>query len=223
MKKFYIFLLLLIYQYSFAQSSGPPSSNKLFTLNLQQSNGLHKALNDWYENFSFSNKTKLTAIADNSDNGRLLYGTSLSVNPMGYIGNANYGYVKNMYKFDHTDWNIHFLTNITEKFAVTWGFGTGANSQKMTVSPSQRLGLIHIFGVDENKHPVFGTNELSYFTLSAHHTFGGGLSEQGCTDDYNRLYNCRTAMSVVDTPLMNRPAFNAQMVNLKYTWIADFF
>lgn len=223
MKKFFLFLLFSLCKFTFAQNINTNSSIDAINLNLQQGNSLHKSLSDWLENFSFSQKTKLTAISDNSENGRLLFGTSMSVNPMSYTGNANYGYVKNMYKFDHTDWNMHFLTHITEKFAITWGFGTGANSQKMTVSPSQRIGLVHIFGVDEYRHPIFGTNELSYFTLSAHHTFGGGLSESACTDDYSRQYNCRTAMSVVDTPLMNRPAFNAQMVNLKYTWIADFF
>ena len=145
-----------------------------------------------------------------------------TVNPTGYDG-GDYSYVRSMYQFYYTDWNVNFLTRINETIALTWGFGSGVSSQKMTVSPSVKLGFVYVFGITENRHPVYGTEVVSFFTLGASRTFGGSLSERSCTDDRARVYNCRTALSVVDTPLFYQDVYNRTLVTLRYTLSTDFF
>jgi hypothetical protein len=96
------------------------------------------------------------------------------------------------YSPDWYDTRISWLTQISPSFGVIWGFSTGENAQKYTISPGMRLGFMYQTTPSKN----------SQLTFTASTTIGGELSEKTCTADYGQIggvqvVNCRLAATTL--------------------------
>lgn len=168
-------------------------------------------------------KTNLIYLIDQSEAGARAYGFYSNFSAISYDG-SSHDYLRKKYKPNHPDVQIGFATQLSDNLAITYIFGTGSKSEKFEVQKSLKLGFTYLFGI-QNYSPktISDTYGYSYFTVGASHIFGGRSIEKGCTDDYQRQYNCRSALAVTDHPLISEAPRNQNSFNIKFTLVKDFF
>jgi hypothetical protein len=96
------------------------------------------------------------------------------------------------YSPDWYDTRISWMTQITPKFGLIWGIGTGEHAEKYSIDPSLRLGFIYQTNI--------GKNSTVAFTASTY--VGGELRERTCQADYGEIggvqeVNCRLAATTL--------------------------
>lgn len=173
-----------------------------------------------YDYNDFVQNTRWVHISDNTREGAKISGISQNFNSVALSGD-DHSYNADKYKVKYTDWEAGFITKVTDTLAVNWTVSTGSPAEKIRVQPSLRLGFTKIFGIQQNAVKRKGEDPgVSYFALSASHKVGGRTAEQTCVDDTDRIFNCRTSQSIVDTPVMNSDPINRNTVMLQYvlTW-----
>lgn len=97
---------------------------------------------------------------------------------------------KDWYSTKWTDASITFVTRVNNSTGILWGFSTGEHGKKYDISPSFKLGAIHISQLTKS----------STLTIRGSYIFGGNLKEKSCTADYGDVggvqqVNCRLAAS----------------------------
>lgn len=80
---------------------------------------------------------------------------------------------------------------------LQWGFNTGYDAPKLTVSPSIMLGLAKRFYLSEARD--------SHIILEASEWIGGSVKHRPCTDDFNRQYFCGTVSAWSDFSYDSHP------------------
>jgi hypothetical protein len=150
-------------------------------------------------------------------------GSSLS-NLAGSLGNGSFeasGGSKvrfdKWYASKWVDTRLDFMTQISPRLGILWGFSTGERGEKYTIDPSFKLGFLAIY-------PFSKASKLSF---SASTIFGGRFKERSCTADYGPIggvqeVNCRMAASELDPAetlsyLVNQAPSNKTQVSLQYT------
>ena len=85
-----------------------------------------------------------------------------------------------------------WLTQLNRNVGIIWGFGTGENAEKYSISPSIQIGFTYQTELRKN----------SFITFTANTSLGGAFKEKTCTADYGdiggiREVNCRLAASTL--------------------------
>ena len=121
------------------------------------------------------------------------------------------------YASEWQDTRLDFMTQVTPRLGVLWGFSTGESGEKYTIEPSLRLGFLAVY-------PLSKGAKLSF---SATTTLGGNFKERSCTADYGDIggvqeVNCRMAASEMDPAqtlnyLVSQEPVNKNQVSLQYT------
>jgi len=115
------------------------------------------------------------------------------------------------------DTHVTFMTQLSSKFGVIWGAGTGERGVKYTIAPSLRIGAIFQTELQKN----------TFFSLKATTLFGGQLKEKSCTAEYGDIggtqeVNCRLAASMLSPEntlpyLLNEPSGNKKQILIQFT------
>lgn len=168
-------------------------------------------------------KTSLVYLNDQSPAGARAHNYYENFHASSYDGQS-YNYLRQKYKPNHRDAQIGFATQLTDQLALTYIASIGSKSEKLEVQKSLKLGLTYVFGIKDHK-ATYATQVpgYSFFMVGMTHTFGGKTIEKSCTDDFNRSYNCRSALSVVDHPLLNEKPTNQTTALIKFNLVKDFF
>lgn len=173
--------------------------------------------------YQLLHKTRLIYLTDQSAAGARAHGMYQTFSAQSYDGSAH-NYLRDKYKPNHRDAQIGFSTQLSDQLAITYILGIGSKSEKLEVQQSLKLGVTYVFGIQV--YPPIYTNDVggySYFTLGLTHTFGGKTIEKACTDDLNKRYNCRSALSEVDHPVLNERPVNQTTALIKFNLVRDFF
>ena len=115
------------------------------------------------------------------------------------------------------DIRLDFITQISPRLGVLWGFSTGERGEKYTIDPSFKYGFLAVYPISKG----------SKFSFSATTTIGGRFRERSCTADYGDIggvqqVNCRMAATEMDPAqtlnhLVNQEPSNRNQVSLQYT------
>lgn len=94
------------------------------------------------------------------------------------------------YRPKWTDTRVTWMTQVSPEFGMLWGFSTGEQAEKYSISPSLKLGVVY--------QTKLGWN--SYFSVRATSVLGGRMKEKTCTANYGDIggieqVNCRLAAS----------------------------
>lgn len=89
---------------------------------------------------------------------------------------------------------------------LQWGFNTGFESQKLTVSPAIMIGFAKRFYLSDARD--------SHIIIEASDWFGGSVKHRPCTDDFNREFFCGTISAWSDYTYDSRP--KSTFVKVKY-------
>jgi hypothetical protein len=86
------------------------------------------------------------------------------------------------------DFNVKFLTSVSDDFGLIWGFSTGERGEKYRIDPGLWIGFIYRYEITTR----------SEWTLSAMTLFGGNFQERTCQAYYAIIdsvetVNCRLA------------------------------
>lgn len=121
------------------------------------------------------------------------------------------------YAANWVDARLDFMTQITPRLGVLWGFSTGERAEKYTIDPSFKYGFLAVY-------PLSKTSKLSFTATTI---IGGRLNEHSCTADYGAIggvqeVNCRLAASEIDPAetlnyLLKKDPANKNQVTLTYT------
>jgi hypothetical protein len=137
------------------------------------------------------------------------------------LDGQNHGYLRDKYKPKYFDMGIGFTTTVfaSEKHLaqITTNFTTGQPSEKLTVAPSMQLGMKFFHILQERAQNTW------WLSWGASAIFGGQIKEKACSDDYDRAFNCRSAQSVVDSPLINKDPYNKYQLGIQMGFVGDFF
>lgn len=90
--------------------------------------------------------------------------------------------VSRFYKADRPQLGLVGLFALNGSTMLQWGFNTGYDSPKMTVSPSLLVGLAKRFYLSDNRD--------SHFIIEASQWIGASVKHRPCLDDFNRQYYC---------------------------------
>ena len=114
------------------------------------------------------------------------------------------------------DFNVKFLTSVSDDFGLIWGFSTGERGEKYRIDPGLWIGFIY-------RHEISNRTD---WTLSAMSMFGGDLQERTCRAFYRttgafETVNCRLAATPLppqDTLrfLVRERGFRETRVSLRY-------
>jgi len=115
------------------------------------------------------------------------------------------------------DIRLDFMTQISPRWGVLWGFSTGERGDKYTIDPSFKVGFLAVY-------PMSKASKLSF---SATTIIGGHFQERSCTADYGDIggvqeVNCRMAATEMDPAqtvhhLVNQDPSNKNQFSLQYT------
>lgn len=125
---------------------------------------------------------------------------------------------------DFTDWytarfpdfNVKFLTSVSDDFGLIWGFSTGERGEKYRIDSGLWIGFIY-------QHKVTSRSD---WTLSAMSMLGGSFTERDCVGNWpefggQQRVNCRLAATPLppkDTLrfLVRERGFRETLVSLRY-------
>jgi hypothetical protein len=121
------------------------------------------------------------------------------------------------YAAEWVDIRLDFMTKISPRFGVLWGFSTGERGEKYTIDPSFKLGFLAVY-------PMSKRSKLSF---SATTVIGGRFQERSCSADYGDIggvqaVNCRMAATELEPAqtlsyLVNQDPSNRNQLSLLYT------
>jgi hypothetical protein len=121
------------------------------------------------------------------------------------------------YAANWVDARLDFMTQISPRLGVLWGFSTGERAEKYTIDPSFKFGFLAVY-------PLSKASKLS---LTATTIIGGRFNEHTCTADYGAIggvqeVNCRMAATELDPAetlnyLLKKDPINKNQVTLTYT------
>ena len=158
-------------------------------------------------------RTSLVSISDESDLSKFVRNAG-SVDVTRSDGSSMD--IGGWYRSDWRDLSLTWITQISSKMGVYWGFGTGEQGEKYRIDPSLRLGFIYSQPVAKN----------ASVTLSTMYIVGGSLSENTCQADYGPIFgsytvNCRLASSTLRPGetldyMLDRDRPNRFRVSLRY-------
>lgn len=94
------------------------------------------------------------------------------------------------YRPKWTDTRVTWMAQVSPEFGVLWGFSTGEQAEKYSISPSMKWGFAYQTKVGSN----------ASFSVRATSVLGGRMKEKTCTADYGDIggvqqVNCRLAAS----------------------------
>ena len=147
-----------------------------------------------YQGHSLAESTYLVEIAQDTT-------TSLKARELrqGGFETADGAYVdfSRWYSPDWYDTRVSWMTQVTPKFGILWGIGTGEQAEKYSIMPSLKIGFLY--------QTALSKNSVIAFTASTY--IGGELRERTCSADYGDIggvqeVNCRlaaTALSPAET------------------------
>lgn len=121
------------------------------------------------------------------------------------------------YATEWVDIRLDFMTQISPRLGLLWGFSKGERGDKYTIAPSFKFGFLAVY-------PMSKAAKLSF---SATTIIGGRFRERSCTADYGDIggvqeVNCRMAATELDPAqtlnyLVNQNPSNRTQVSLQYT------
>ena len=114
------------------------------------------------------------------------------------------------------DFNVKFLTSVSDDFGLVWGFSTGERGKKYRIDPGLWIGFIY-------RHEITSRSD---WTLSAISMLGGNFTERDCVGNWPEFggpqrVNCRLAATPLppkDTLrfLVRERGFRETRVSLRY-------
>ncbi len=118
------------------------------------------------------------------------------------------------YRSKWTDTRVTWMTRVSPEFGMLWGFSTGEQAEKYSISPSLKLGAVYQTKVGSN----------ASFTVRATSVIGGRMNEKTCTADYGDIggieqVNCRLAASQMPPAETLKQLTNALPPNRHNVWV----
>jgi hypothetical protein len=118
------------------------------------------------------------------------------------------------YRSKWTDTRVTWMTQVSPEFGMLWGFSTGEQAKKYSISPSLKLGVVY--------QTKAGSN--ASFSVRATSVIGGRMNEKTCTANYGDIggieqVNCRLAASEMTPAETLKQLTNALPPNRHNVWV----